>query len=82
MNFTWNGRGVFDNSNGNLSVYFYIDAHSIFRCFRGIFATLNLNKNINCYIKIMPNNALISEGDQKINLDSSKFEEYFGCIYR
>lgn len=61
----------------NLSAYSHIDAHSIFRCFRGIFATTELNKNINSCIKIMLNRALISEGDKKINLDSTKFEEYF-----
>lgn len=61
----------------NLSVYSHIDAHSSFRCFRGVFAISELNKNINCFIKLMLNKALISEGDQKINLDSTKFEEYF-----
>ncbi len=44
--------------------------------FWGIFATLNLGKNINSSIKILPDKAIMST-KRKLNLDSSKFEECF-----
>lgn len=44
--------------------------------FGGIFVTVNLGKNINTSIKILPDKAIMST-KRKLNLDSSKFEEYF-----
>lgn len=59
----------------NLSVYSKNDMN--IKCFCGIFALTELNKNINCSIKIMINSLLINKVDSKVNLDSIEFEKYF-----